>query len=202
MNPLVTHAQAGPYASPWPWRRRVALGLWQVVWPLACAWTPKPANAWRLLVLRLFGARIEGRPFVHGRAVIAQPWNLTLRHRACLGDRAVAYSLGPIEISADATVAQEAYLCTGTHDFDSPHLSLQTAPIRVGRGAFVGARSLVLPGVELGEGCVVGAGAVVTRDVTAHTIVAGNPARPIGRRGQGERSPILVSLPTGGHTAA
>jgi putative colanic acid biosynthesis acetyltransferase WcaF len=177
-----THRQASRYASPWPLRRRLALLLWEAAWPLACAWTPKPANAWRLLVLRAFGARIEGRPFVHGRARIVQPWNLTLRHRACLGDGAVAYALGPIEIGPGATIAQEAYLCTGTHDFSSPLLELQTAPIRVGAEAFVGARSFVLPGVELGARCVVGAAAVVTRSVPAGTVVAGNPARPLGVR--------------------
>ena len=182
MNPLVTHHQAGAYATPWPVRRRAALLLWQLAWPLACGWTPKPANVWRLFVLRLFGARIHGRPFVHARARIAQPWHLTLRHRACLGDGAVAYSLGPIELGAGATLAQEAYLCTGTHDFASPHLPLQTAAIRVGAGAFVGARSFILPGVDLGENCLVGASAVVTRDVAPDTVVAGNPARVIGPR--------------------
>lgn len=182
MSRLTTHAQDGAYSSPWTLRRRFGLLLWQLVWPLTCSWTPKPANGWRLLILRLFGAKIHGRPFVHGRASIQQPWNLILHHRACLGDKAVAYSLGVIEIGADATVAQEAYLCTGTHDFTSSQLSLQTGPIKIGRGAFVGARSFILPGVTLGDGCIVGAAAVVTRDVVAFSIVAGNPARLIGTR--------------------
>ena len=182
MSRLTTHAQDSAYSSPWTLRRRIALLLWQIIWPLTCGWTPKPANGWRLFVLRLFGATIHGRPFVHGRASIQQPWNLILHHRACLGDKAVAYSLGLIEIGPDATVAQEAYLCTGTHDFTSPQLALQTGPIKVGRGAFVGARSFILPGVTLGEGCIVGAAAVVTRDVADYCIVAGNPARPIGTR--------------------
>jgi putative colanic acid biosynthesis acetyltransferase WcaF len=179
---LNTHSQRSAYTSPWTLRRRIALLFWQVIWTLTCAWTPKPFNGWRLLVLRLFGTRIEGRPFVHGHARIQQPWNLVLHHRACLGDGAVAYSLGLIEIGAGATIAQEAYLCTGTHDFASPDLPLQTAPIHVGADAFVGARSFVLPGVSLGAGCIVGAGSVVTRNVPPETIVAGNPARPIGQR--------------------
>jgi len=182
MTPLTTHSQADAYASPWSTRRRLGLLLWQIAWPLTCGWTPKPANAWRLCVLRWFGAEIHGRPFVHGRARIAQPWNLTLHDRACLGEGAVAYSLGPIEIGAGATIAQEAYLCTGTHAFSSPALELQTALIRIGPGAFVGARSFILPGVEIGARAVVGAAAVVTRDVAAGSVVAGNPARVLGHR--------------------
>jgi putative colanic acid biosynthesis acetyltransferase WcaF len=134
--------------------------------------------------LRFFGAKIEGVPFVHARARIQIPWKLHLAHRACLGDRANAYTLGDIFIGEGATIAQEAYLCTGTHDFASPVLPLQTAPIIVGADAFIGVRALVLPGVCIGSRAVIGAGAVVTRDVSANAIVAGNPARVIGTRPQ------------------
>ena len=153
-----------------------------MAWPLFCGWTPSPLNAWRLLWLRLFGAKISGRPFVHARARIAHPWRLTLRDRACLGDRANAYTLGEIVLEEDCTVAQEAYLCTGTHDFNSPRRELQTAPIVVGAGAFICARAFVLPGITIGPRAIVGAGAIVTRDVPADTVVAGNPARPVATR--------------------
>ena len=156
--------------------------LWEYAWALLCVWTPKPLNPWRLLVLRLFGGRVYGRPFVHQRARIQIPWNLTLHDRACLGDRANAYSLGPVEIGARATVAQEVYLCGGTHDFSDPRLPLQTAPIRVGEDAFIGARALILPGVTIGARAIVGAASVVPRDVPEDTIVAGNPARVLRER--------------------
>ena len=158
---------------------KLGLLLWQICWPLFCGWTPSPLNPWRLFWLRLFGAKITGRPFVHQRARIALPWNLTLRDRACLGDRANAYSLGPIELHEASTVAQEAYLCTGTHDFSSPTLNLQTAPIVVGAGAFICARAFILPGITVGARAIIGAGAVVTHDVAEASKVAGNPARPI-----------------------
>jgi len=173
-----THQQSSPYSSPWTFRQRVGMLLWGFVWFAACRWTPKPLNRWRLAWLRLFGARIEGTPFVHQAARVQIPWNLHLRHRACLGDRANAYSLGPIEIGEGATVAQEAYLCAGTHDFKDPNLPLVTAPITIGPRAFIGARAFILPGVTVGEGAVVGACSVVTRDVPAGAVVAGNPARP------------------------
>ena len=157
--------------------------LWGFVWLAACRWTPKPLNRWRLFWLRLFGARIEGTPFVHQGARVQIPWNLHLRHRACLGDGAMAYSLGLVEIGEGATVAQEAYLCAGTHDFKDPNLPLVTAPITIGPRAFIGARAFILPGVTVGEGAVVGACSVVTRDVPPGVVVAGNtPPTPPGAR--------------------
>ncbi len=149
-----------------------------------CAWTPKPLNRWRLLWLRIFGARIYGLPFVHQRARIQIPWNVTLHDRATLGDRANLYSLGEIEIAARAIVAQEAYLCGGTHDFSNPNIPLQVAKITVGEDAFIGARAFVMPGLTIGARAVVGACAVVTKDVAPSVVVAGNPAVQINiRRG-------------------
>jgi putative colanic acid biosynthesis acetyltransferase WcaF len=171
-----------PYTSPWTLSQRVRMLIWEYAWLLLCAWMPKPCNPWRLFVLRLFGAKLHGRPFVHQRARIALPWNLTMHHRACLGDRANAYCLGPIEIHEGATVAQEAYLCTGTHDFADPALPLRTAKITIGAHAFIGARAFVLPGVTVGEKAIVGACSVVTRDVAVGAKVAGNPARNIKAR--------------------
>ena len=127
--------------------------------------------------LKLHGAKIHGYPFVHQRARITIPWNLTLHDRACLGDGAVAYTLGEIEIMPHATVAQEAYLCTGTHDFSSPVRALQTGKIVIGKSTFIGARAFVMPGLTVGNGAIVGACSVVTRDVQADTSVAGNPAK-------------------------
>lgn len=181
-TPLQTHAQTSAFASPWSRREQIGLLAWEFAWPLLCRWTPKPLNAWRLFVLRSFGATLHGQPFVHGRARVQIPWHLTMHDRACLGDGANAYSLGAITIRARATVAQEAYLCAGTHDFSHPDIPLQTAPIVVGEDAFVGARAMVLPGVTIGARAVVGAGSVVTRDVPANAVVTGNPARVLRER--------------------
>lgn len=177
-----TYPQSTPYDSPWTLRARLGLVVWEYCWIVFCSWTPKPANRWRLLWLRLFGARILGVPFVHQRARIQIPWNLVLHHRACLGDGSRAYSLGEIEIEEGATVAQEAYLCTGTHDFSDPAMPLRTAKVRIGPGAFIGARAFLMPGVSVGSRAVVGACSVVTQDVPDGTIVAGNPARPMAAR--------------------
>lgn len=178
----VNPAQESQFASPWPAGDRFLMLLWEFCWIVFCIWTPKPANPWRLFWLRTFGAKIDGTPFVHQRARIAIPSNLILHDRACLGDRANAYSLGEIEIGARATVAQEAYLSTGSHDFSQSGMPLVTAKITIGEDAFVGARAFVLPGISIGARSVVGACSVVTKDVAAGSKVAGNPAREIGLR--------------------
>ncbi len=184
---LTTQERSARYrgASPWRLRHRMGMLLWDLVWALACSWTPKPMNRWRLIWLRFFGATVEGTPFVHQRARIHIPWNITLGAASCVGDRANLYSLDRIEVGAGAIVAQEAYLCTGTHDVTHPSFPLQTAPIRIGEGAFVGARAFVLPGMEIGRRSVVGACSVVTRPVPDGIAVAGNPARPICHRAGG-----------------
>lgn len=179
---MKTFAQTSAYASPWTRRERLGMLLWDICWGLLCAWTPKPLNRWRLFWLRRFGAKLHGYPFVHQRARIQIPWNLTLHDRACLGDCANAYTLGEIEIGARTVIAQEAYLCTGTHDLNDPNLPLQVAKITIGEDVFIGARAFLMPGVSVGSRAVVGACAVVTRDVAADTVVTGNPAVPLRKR--------------------
>ena len=133
-------------------------------------------------MLKIFRANLSGMPFIHSTARIQIPWNLTMKHRACLGECANAYSLGKIDIQEGATIAQEAYLCTGTHDFNDPSLQLITKPITIGKNAFIGARAMILPGVCIGDRAIVGAMSVVPKDVADHEIVAGNPAKKIGER--------------------
>jgi putative colanic acid biosynthesis acetyltransferase WcaF len=178
----VDDAQTSQFASPWSANERLLRILWEVCWCLFCVWTPKPANPWRLFWLGVFNAKIHGTPFVHQRARIAIPWNLTLHDRACLGDRANAYSLGEIEIGARAVVAQEAYLSTGSHDFSDPALPLVVAKITIGEDAFVGARVFVLPGVTIGARAIIGACSVVTHDVPENVVAAGNPCRVLRPR--------------------
>ena len=174
--------QSSKFESPWNLAARIRMILWEWAWILLCYWTPKPFNRWRLQVLRFFGAKIKGMPFVHQRARIQIPWHLTLGDRACLGDRANAYSLGPIEIEEGATIAQEAYLCTGTHDFNDPTIPLQTGRIHIKRDAFIGARAMILPDITIGEKAIVGAQSVVTKNVAPAVTVAGNPAAKILER--------------------
>ena len=179
---LETKEQSSAYASPWSVGTRVKLVVWSAVWLFLFRPTPKPLSLWRVFLLKLFGARISGTPFVASSARIKMPWNLTLEDRACLAPECDVYSLSPCIVRARATVTQKVYLCAGTHDLTNESLPLVTGPIEIGADAFIGAAAMILPGITIGEGAAVGAGSVVTKDVEPWTIVAGNPARLIGVR--------------------
>lgn len=176
------HEQATKHSSPWSFGQKVKMQLWGISWACLCSWTPKPMGKWRNFVLQAFGAKLHGVPFVHQKAKIQIPWNIELFNRAAIGDSAVLYSLGKITIEEDCVVAQEAYICTGTHDFSQEHEPLVTSQITIGKRAFVGARAFVMPGVSIGKSAIIGAMSVVTKDVPENTIWAGNPAKQIGSR--------------------
>ena len=87
-----------------------------------------------------------------------------------------------VRTEARATVAQEVYLSAGTHDFDRPEMPLVAGKIIIGEDAFIGARAFVLPGITIGARSVVGACSVVTKDVPADVVAAGNPCHVIKSR--------------------
>ena len=179
---LKQNDQASAYASPWSFRERLGVIVFKIVWTMACRWTPNPLNQWRLLVLRLFGCRIEGRPYVAATCRIRIPCQLELHHRACLGPDSEVYNLGECILRSRCTIAQGTYLCGGSHDLSVSTLPLIVGPIDIGEDAFIGARAFIMPGVTVGEGAVIGAAAVAVRDAKPWTVTVGNPGREIAMR--------------------
>jgi acetyltransferase-like isoleucine patch superfamily enzyme len=90
-----------------------------------------------------------------------------------------------LRIGRNVSVSPECYIVTVDHRVDSPDFEIFHGPVTIGDYAWLGARAMVLPGVEMGEGAVAGAGSVVTKSVAAYTVVAGVPAKPIGERTRG-----------------
>jgi putative colanic acid biosynthesis acetyltransferase WcaF len=165
------------------WTRAELMGraLWAIARPLFLA-SPRPLWGWRTSLLRLFGARIGRHVRFHPTVRITVPWNLLVDDYAAIGDRVILYSLGPIHIGRAATISQHAHICAGTHDYSRPDLPLLKPPISILEGAWVCTDAFVGPNVTIGAFAIVGARAVVTHDVEAWTIVAGNPSRTIGTR--------------------
>lgn len=87
-----------------------------------------------------------------------------------------------IDIGDNVSIGPEASILTLGHDPQSLDFADEGGNVAIGDRVWIGYRAIVLPGVNIGEGAVVGAGAVVTKDVPPFTIVAGNPAKPVGER--------------------
>lgn len=173
-----------------PYSRKEYLGrvLWMLVW-LLFRCSPRPFFAWRRLMLRSFGARVGRRVHVYPSAWVEIPWNLDIGDDASVGERALIYNLGPVQIGPRATISHNAHLCAGSHDYRSPALPLLRLPIRIGADAWVCAQAFVGPGSDIGEGAVVGAAAVVSGTVEPWMVVAGNPAVVVKRRELGSGAP-------------
>jgi acetyltransferase-like isoleucine patch superfamily enzyme len=87
-----------------------------------------------------------------------------------------------LSIGSNVSISPHAYILTLDHDPQSKDFAARTGPVRIDDYVWIGARATLLPGVTLGKGAVIGAGAVVTKDVAEFTIAAGVPAKPIGQR--------------------
>jgi len=107
---------------------------------------------------------------------------LEIGDHAWIGEDVWIDNLTTVRIGANACLSQGVYLCTGNHDWSDPSFGLMIKPITIGAGAWVGAKAVVCPGVNVGEGAVVSVGAVATKNLEAHMIHQGNPAVPIKKR--------------------
>jgi putative colanic acid biosynthesis acetyltransferase WcaF len=152
----------------------------ELLWMLASFWLfrlcPFKFSALKRAALRCFGARVGRGVVLKPNLRITFPWKLTLGDHVWLGEECWIFNLAPITIEDHVCVSQRAFLCTGNHDYTSPAFDLVTKPIRVGRGAWIGASAFVGPGVTVGTHAVVSAGSVVTKDIPAYGVFQGNPA--------------------------
>ncbi len=109
---------------------------------------------------------------------------LSMGPGSSIGQRCYIDARGGIRMDSHASISREAALLTATHMPDDPDFTAALAPIHLAQGSWIGVRALLMPGVCVGEGAIVGAGAVVTSDVAPYEIVAGVPARTLRKRAQ------------------
>lgn len=163
-------------------KNRLARVLWGIVANSVFRFSPKPFHSWRSFLLRSFGAKVGSGVHVYPQVKIWAPWNLDLGDECGIGNGAILYSQGKITIGKRVVISQGAQLCSGTHDYNDPGFPLITMPIRIGDQAWIAADAFIHPGITIGEGCVVGARAVVTKDMPAWMVCAGHPCKPIKER--------------------
>jgi len=155
---------------------------WNLVQATMIRLSPGRAMGWRRFWLKLFGAKVGKLSGIRPTTRIVHPWLLTLDDFTMLGDGVTVYNLGQVTIGEHTVISQNTHLCAGTHDYTKPDLPLIRSTITIGRGVWVCADAFIGPGVSIGDNAVIGARAVVTRDIEPGVVAAGNPAKAVKPR--------------------
>lgn len=141
-----------------------------------------PFHAFRLLVYRILGAHIGEHTSIHRGCEFYNITGLRIAGNSVINRNVVLDARRGLTIGRNVSISEFAIIYTLQHDLDDPMFEVTGSAVNIEDYAFIGARAIVLPGVHVGEGAAVAAGAVVTRDVPPYTVVGGVPARPIRQR--------------------
>ncbi len=157
--------------------------IWAIAYLFFFRYTPRLFfYKWRVILLKLFGAKIGLGCKIAPTCKIWAPWNLEMGDDVCLGGDSNIYTVDKIILGSHITISQGAFICTGSHDISYLSRPLIHKPITIDDYTWICAESFISPGVEIKKGAVVAARAVVTKNVDAWIVVAGNPAKPIKNR--------------------
>ena len=146
-----------------------------------------PFSSFRVRLLRLFGATVGEGVVIKPGVRVKYPWRLTIGNHCWLGEDCWIDNLADVRLGNNVCVSQGAYFCTGNHDWTDPSFSLLVKPIVLHDGSWAGAKTVLAPGVVLGECAIVAAGSVVTKDIPPFEIHGGNPAVFVKQRRIGAR---------------
>lgn len=141
-----------------------------------------PAHWVRLIAYRLAGIKIGQDSSFHWRARFYAPWKLKIGNNTIIGNDAMLDARKGIQIGDNVQLSMGVWIWTMEHDIQDPWFAGKGGPVRIEDYAWVSCRVIILPGVTIGKGAVIAAGAVVTKDVEPYTIVGGVPAKKIGER--------------------
>lgn len=198
-NPISSDAP-GPLVDPhlqpsYSIGNRARRAVWNLCYALLFRTSPRPLHGWRSRLLRLFGARLGPGCHIYPKCRIWAPWNLDCEEAACIADDAEIYNPSLFKMGSHAIVSQGAYVCGATHRYNEPSFQLVSFPMEMGAYSWVCARAVVSPGVQIGEGAVLGLASVATRNLEPFGVYAGAPARKLKER---DRSsvPALMNRPS------
>lgn len=176
-------------------RRRVRLTLYGLEWTSCQVVTWLPFHTLRRLLLRGLGMRLSRGASVYRGVQVWAPRGIDVGERTSIGTDVILDGRGGISIGNDVNLSSEAAIWTMQHKINDPYFDAEVARVEIGDRAWVSFRAVILPGVTIGEGAVVAANAVVTRDVEPFAIVAGTPARQIGTRSRDLRYTLPAPPP-------
>jgi len=136
----------------------------------------------RKIAMQLSGVAIGSGTTIHMGVKFFLPDGVTIGEDTIIGDRAFLDGRAPLQIGNHVDIASEVMIYNSEHDINADDFGAIVAPVTIKDYVFIGPRAIILPGVTIGKGAIVAAGAVVTKDVPEFTMVGGVPAKVIGER--------------------
>lgn len=151
--------------------------LWRIVQFTFFRLSPQALYSWRRFLLRCFGASIGKKVIIRPSVQITYPWKISIGDNSWVGDDAVLYSLGEIEIGSDTVISQRSYICTGSHHYNSKNFDIYSKRISIGNKCWLATDVYVAPGVTIGDFTIVGARSSVFKNLPSNQVCKGNPAK-------------------------
>jgi len=141
-----------------------------------------PSHNLRKFIYRLIGIRIGRNSFIHQHLTLYTLGKITIGEGTIIGEKATLDGRGQLLIGNHVDIASEVMIYTSQHKVNAADFGPEYGKVILEDYVFVGPRAIILPGITIGKGAIIGAGAVVTKDVSPGAIVGGIPAKEIGKR--------------------
>lgn len=141
-----------------------------------------PSKRFRFWCLKQMGMNLHKDVRFYTGFHIRNPKGITIESGVNIGPNVLLDGRKGLTIGRNAVIAYDAIIWTLNHDYNDIHFCGKGAPVEIGDYAWICSRSIILPGIKIGEGAVVASGAIVTKDVPPYSIAAGVPAKIVGQR--------------------
>lgn len=188
MNEVLSYSQArtdlSAYNNDWynPGASALKRTLWYFVNASLFINPLNPVSSLKVKLLRLFGARVGKGVTLKPNINIKYPWLLEIGDHVWIGEGVWIDNLAPVSIGSHVCISQGALLLTGNHNYKKKTFDLMVGKITLADGAWIGAKSVVCPGITCGSHSVLAVGSVAVKDLKPYFIYQGNPAVPVRER--------------------
>lgn len=165
-----------------PGKNKLILLLWYFVNVIFINSYFIPISSLKVFILKLFGAKIGKGVVIKPKVNIKYPWKLEIGDYTWIGEKVWIDNLDIIIIGNNCCISQGAFLLCGNHDYKKPTFDLIINPIILKDGVWIGAKSIVCPGVIANENVILTVGSIATGKLEVNSIYKGNPAIKIKNR--------------------
>lgn len=167
------------------WYKNGASSIANITWYFISAAFFKsafPINFIKIRLLKMFGAKIGKGLVIKPHVNIKYPWRLNMGNNVWIGELVWIDNLADVNIEDHVCISQGAMLLCGNHDYKKTSFDLTIGNITLKKGSWIGAKSVVCPGVVVGSHAVLTVGSIATKSMNDYTIYQGNPAQAVKER--------------------